>query len=127
MPASTTRTITLTASIGTDDLVHLDGQAGPGAGNRVHIHVHQPAQADKLRRYLATATGAGPTDAELVRLVRRAADAAGWRLHWDGASYTLDTAGLAERDRLPIHNLTLAQAAAVVAATGDGRPAAERG
>jgi hypothetical protein len=44
--------------------------------------------------------------------VRQAARAAGWRLHYDNTTgtYTLSAGG-----RLPIHNLTLAQAQAVVA------------
>lgn len=51
---STTKpTVTLAVYVGTDGLMHLEGQAGPGPDQRLHIHVHQPAQIAKLERFLA--------------------------------------------------------------------------
>jgi hypothetical protein len=51
---STKRKITLTVSVGTDGIVHLEGQAGTGRENRLHIHIRRgSAQEAKLRRYLA--------------------------------------------------------------------------
>ncbi len=65
MPNPAKPTVTLAVSIGTDGLMHLEGQAGPGSDQRLHIHVHQPAQIAKLERFLdAQATGcAGLTPA----------------------------------------------------------------
>ena len=106
---TTRRKITLTASVGTDGIVHLEGQAGPGADGRLHIHVQRgSAQETKLLRWL----DAEPGEAAEVRAVRREAAAAGYRLHYDGGAgtYTLSADG-----KLPLHNLTLDQAAAVVA------------
>ena len=58
MAAGDKPTVTLAVWIGDDGLVHLTGQAGPGPEGRLHIHVHQPAQRAKLRRFLdAQATG----------------------------------------------------------------------
>ena len=49
---TTKPTVTLAVYVGADGLMHLEGQAGPGPDQRLHIHVHQPAQIDKLLRFL---------------------------------------------------------------------------
>ena len=106
---TTRRKITLTASVGTDGIVHLEGQARPGADGRLHIHVQRgSAQEAKLLRWL----DAEPGEAAEVRAVRREAAAAGYRLHYDSGAGTcgLSHDGLGR----PLHNLTQAQAVVAV-------------
>lgn len=108
---STRRKITLTASVGTDGIVHLEGQAGPGAEGRLHIHIQRgSAQEAKLLRWL----DAEPGEAAEVRALRRERASAGYRLYYDTGVHTYSLSHDGE-GRPPIHNLTLDQAAAVVA------------